>query len=84
MPIYPQIIKQLPGRVMVYSGDVTFNCGFVGSQRWIQTLKMQKTQGWTNFVVNNQCGGYHSGYGSGNTTHFHFVTIRDAGHMVVS
>ena len=36
VPIYPELIEKY--RVMIYSGDVTFNVPFQGSQVWIASL----------------------------------------------
>jgi carboxypeptidase C (cathepsin A) len=82
VPIYPDIIAATH-KVMVYSGDVTFNCGFLGSERWIHDkLKMPVSERWRNWLVDGQVGGYATGYGANNRTSFRFVTVRNAGHMV--
>jgi hypothetical protein len=52
------LISQLQ-QVMVFSGDVTFNCGFLGSERWIATLNMTKTSGWQAYYTpDKQVAGY--------------------------
>ena len=82
VPLYKQIIPALE-HVMVYSGDVTFNCGFLGSERWIASLNMKKVVEWQAYTTaDDQVAGYHESYAmTGTKKQFTFATVRDAGHM---
>jgi carboxypeptidase C (cathepsin A) len=80
--IYPQLIAQL-GHVMVYSGDVTWNCDMTGSQRWIATLNMTVTDKWqAYYTADQQVAGFYQRFSQGGSTaQFTFATVRNAGHM---
>lgn len=83
VPIYPTLIAQLQN-VMVYSGDVTWNCDLTGSQRWIATLNMTVVDSWQAYYTpDKQVSGFVQRFaqpGSSNAQ-FTFATVRDAGHM---
>lgn len=80
--LYPFLIANLQ-QVMVFSGDVTFNCGFLGSERWIATLNMSKTNGWQAYYTpDKQVAGYYEQWAGATMGQFTFATALDAGHMV--
>jgi len=83
--VYPEIISALSqssANVMVYSGDVTWNCDFIGSQRWIQTLNMTRVNEWQNYLdADNQVAGFVEQWGYNGNPQFTFATLRDSGHM---
>jgi len=77
--IYPKIMSSLGPRVTVYSGDVTFNVPFSGSEIWIESLGRPIVSGWKNWLVGGQVAGFVQKYDL-----IHFVTVFDAGHMVAT
>jgi carboxypeptidase C (cathepsin A) len=75
------LIPQL--RIMQYSGDADPCVPYVGTQRWIDSLKLPVQQPWRPWRTNNFVSGYTTVYsGAGIGSNFTFTTIRDAGHMV--
>jgi len=80
VPIYPVLMLKM--RVTVYSGDVTFNVPFLGSEVWIDGLGAPLKQAWKAWYYEEgdygkQVGGYLKKY-----VGINFATVINAGHMV--
>jgi len=76
--IYPELMSSLP-KVTVFSGDVTFNVPFIGSEVWIEGLGRPTASHWHYWLVDGQVAGFYKEYDT-----IHFVTVKDAGHMVAT
>lgn len=77
--LYPTLISKY--RVMIYSGDSTTNCNFMGSDAWIESLGRPITRDWRPWHAEesgygNQVGGWIKEYDL-----ITLATIRGAGHM---
>lgn len=95
VPLYPRLVAALD-RTMVFSGDVTFNCAFTGSEAWIGELvaarALVETARWAPWDVERsayggtETAGYVTEYAAttprGRAGRFAFVTVKGAGHMV--
>jgi len=80
VPIYPTLMLKL--RVTVYTGDVTYNVPFLGSEVWIDDLKAPIKDAWKAWYfeegdIGKQVGGYIKKY-----VGINIATVIDAGHMV--
>jgi serine carboxypeptidase-like clade 1 len=81
-------------RIMQYSGDADPCVPYVGTERWIESLRMTIQNPWRPWSVNSEVAGYAMRYKTATVVeeadadeatgggYFDFVTIRDAGHMV--
>jgi len=75
VPIYPLLTQNF--RTTIYSGDVTFNVPFIGSEIWVESLGQKVVSNFTAWEVNGQVAGYLKKY-----ERINFVTVKNAGHMV--
>lgn len=76
LPVYDELAQHY--ELMIYSGDVTWNCDTLGTMAWIRHMNWTETSGWANwFDSTGQVGGYVRKW-----KQMVLVTVRDAGHMV--
>jgi len=77
IPIYDQLVKQY--RVLFYSGDVDSCVNYLGTEKAARMIKAEGTKGiWSAWFIDNQVAGYKIQLG----TNLHYITIKNAGHMV--
>ena len=79
--LYPKLIKS-GIKIMVFSGDTGMAMPYNGSQRWINSLKLEIVSPWRSWRAYKDMtiiGGYRTIY-KGIT----FVTVKGTGHMVPS
>jgi hypothetical protein len=90
LDLYNETLTKSGLRIMQYSGDADPCVPYVGTERWIESLRMPIQIPWRPWRVDSEVAGYALRYktaerdedtGKG-TGYFDFVTIRDAGHMV--
>ena len=70
--------------IMQYSGDADPCVPYIGTERWIESLRMPVVKPWRPWKCGTEIAGYTTTYQrDGNPKHFFdFVTVRNAGHMV--
>ena len=75
------LIDQLT--IMQYSGEADPCVPYIGTERWIESLKMPVARVWRPWKSGNEIAGYATRYQRKKSgPFFDFVTIRNAGHMV--
>jgi len=78
VPLYPFFIKA-GLKVVVYSGDVTFNCATLGTEMWMNKLELGAQGNYTTWYVDGQVGGYLLKYDG-----LSLATVKGSGHMVAT
>ncbi|KAA8536288.1 hypothetical protein F0562_028766 [Nyssa sinensis] len=76
---YHQNLTNKLCRALIYSGDHDMVFPYVGTQEWIQALKLTVENGWEPWFVDAQVAGYTEKY-SYNNYDLTFATIKGAGH----
>jgi len=84
VPYYQTFIKSGKYHIVVFSGDADTVVNFVGTEEWIQDLKLSVVEKWGHWNYtridgenNPQVGGWRIKYNG-----IGFVTVKGAGHMV--
>jgi len=77
LPLYPTLISNY--RTLIYNGDADACVPYSGSEQWTESLNITKSQGWRQWLVDDQVAGYVTTYSLNNFT---FLTVKGAGHMV--
>jgi len=80
LPIYKELIKNNI-RVLVYSGDTDGSVPFVGTQKWITSLNLERKSLWRQWRVKSDEGTQVAGYVS-EYKGLTFATVKGSGHMV--
>jgi serine carboxypeptidase-like clade 1 len=75
IPFYPTLMDNI--RILIYSGDVDGAVPFVGTQKWVDSLKRHVVSKWQPWSVGRQVAGYVTIYDK-----ITFLTVKGAGHMV--
>ena len=78
---YADLIDDASIDILIYSGDDDSICGTIGSQQWLQKLKLSPEEAcnWKAYYVDDNVAGYFTRYQG---TSLKFLTIHGAGHEV--
>ena len=77
-PYFEKFFKETEWKMMVYTGDTDAAVPLVGTQRWIECLKLNTMIDWQQWYLDNKIGGAFKVYDKG----LIYLTVHGCGHTI--